>query len=941
MASRHTFRFAALSVAIAALLIWTPGAEAREAGVAAAVNTDALSRPPAQNERILVVGQNVVFEEVIKTGENGQAQLLMLDQSAVTVAPNSELTIDKFVYDPDKKTGEMALNLSRGLMRFVGGRLSKTGSVSVRTPVATIGIRGGVALINVISDTVVDVTLLYGEAIQGVTNTGQNFSVRRHGYFTRIEQDKGASAPQPATAATLGNSLAKLEGRASAAAGAPEKPTDTGAQEQLGSTPVGGSEAPPTNDGTNANNQNTQDDNETPNGETPVDETLVLEPEDDTEVEEPIIDLAQEFNITEIFTVSGALQGNLILGSTSGLLEVVPVVENNENIDEANIGAGGFGIGVAGSSVSNLELPGATPVGGGSQQLGDLNAADQEIGDRFIAIEGNEGLLISRFDGQPLSFSVGGAGDPDAVTNVFNSEDTRTYLSPETFNANRAEAVGGLRAAVIEAQNVSGDLFFNYDLSTEDFNGIDGSRITVFGGRGFLSLPTGQTHFALSGDSQTASVLPYSDIGLFQLPINGIDDANTRLFDDAAVNQTPLIVDWDKRKFMYAGGVFQNVNGEPGSDKAYGIQAVAGNVTGGGGESLVRFVGDNVGSSHIFLNDIETRRLHVGAATGNPLGDPNGEKAVTMDGFHATITPNETEAGQQPPVVSQNHQFGLEATTPFALNNPGAGTTIETLFGAIFIVNAEDELEALVTNPDAENGPGTLTIDRDDGEILAHFHLHDQEGIRVIIENVGSQSAFMDDKTFAIAKSALDSGFADGNDIAFIAVAADAVLNANDRPCVCEFMHWGFIAGGQANPGELSNSVSDIGVFFAGVPTPTIDMPVTGSATFTGGAFASVLQPGLDSPQFMRGDFSMNVQFQTGVSAGDMNLGANAFTVIGQHAVGNSALNVTYFQDAANVGSGAGAFFGAGAQNLGVTIDINNGAGLEAVGAAVAERAGG
>ena len=179
---------------MALLALTAAPAAAREAGVAAAVNADSLTKPPTEEQRTLVVGHNVVFDEKISTGPQGQAQLLMLDQSAVTVAPNSELVIDKFVYDPDKRTGEMAMTLSKGLMRFVGGRLSKSGGVQVNTPVATMGIRGGIALIHVVSPTVVDVTLLYGDAIEGVTDTGRNFRLRRTGFFTRIQQGKGASS---------------------------------------------------------------------------------------------------------------------------------------------------------------------------------------------------------------------------------------------------------------------------------------------------------------------------------------------------------------------------------------------------------------------------------------------------------------------------------------------------------------------------------------------------------------------------------------------------------------------------------------------------------------------------------------------------------------------------------------------------------------------------
>ncbi len=55
--------------------------------------------------------------------------------------------IDKFVYDPATGTGEMVTTLAKGALRFVGGQLSHQGAATVKTPVATIGIRGGTATI--------------------------------------------------------------------------------------------------------------------------------------------------------------------------------------------------------------------------------------------------------------------------------------------------------------------------------------------------------------------------------------------------------------------------------------------------------------------------------------------------------------------------------------------------------------------------------------------------------------------------------------------------------------------------------------------------------------------------------------------------------------------------------------------------------------------------
>ena len=79
----------------------------QQVGVSAAVNPDATGTPPGGSAKTLVLGQNVVFNERIQTAAQGQTQLLFVDQSAMTVGPNSDLTIDKFVYNPDSGTGNM------------------------------------------------------------------------------------------------------------------------------------------------------------------------------------------------------------------------------------------------------------------------------------------------------------------------------------------------------------------------------------------------------------------------------------------------------------------------------------------------------------------------------------------------------------------------------------------------------------------------------------------------------------------------------------------------------------------------------------------------------------------------------------------------------------------------------------------------------------------
>ena len=74
---------------------------------------------------MLRIGIDVQANELITTNANDRAHLVFLDGSSLTVGPNAQLTIDKFVFDPNTKTGELAINASKGVLRLVGGKISK------------------------------------------------------------------------------------------------------------------------------------------------------------------------------------------------------------------------------------------------------------------------------------------------------------------------------------------------------------------------------------------------------------------------------------------------------------------------------------------------------------------------------------------------------------------------------------------------------------------------------------------------------------------------------------------------------------------------------------------------------------------------------------------------------------------------------------------------
>ena len=145
------------AIALVSLLLGiglaSPSARAdQRVGIDSAVNPNAMGIPPGALPRRLVLGQDVVFNERITTETGGQTQILFVDESTLSVGPNANMVIDQFVYDPNTGTGKFAASLTRGVFRFVGGKLSKQdNAVTLRTPVATIGIRGAVALVLIIT----------------------------------------------------------------------------------------------------------------------------------------------------------------------------------------------------------------------------------------------------------------------------------------------------------------------------------------------------------------------------------------------------------------------------------------------------------------------------------------------------------------------------------------------------------------------------------------------------------------------------------------------------------------------------------------------------------------------------------------------------------------------------------------------------------------------
>src|SRR5260370_29046468 len=197
---------ASLVLFLLAIVAAAPGraAPADQAGVATAVNTTALALPPGGSESVLDVGAAVVQRERIATDTEGQAQLLMLDGSSFTIGPGASVVLDEFYFDPATGSGRAGLSLAKGILRFVGGKLSKSQAVTIETPNGTVGIRAGIPGIEVDDATTsTRATFLYGSEM---TVTGRKGGIARGtspGYAVRLQRNAAPSKPVRGTARQL------------------------------------------------------------------------------------------------------------------------------------------------------------------------------------------------------------------------------------------------------------------------------------------------------------------------------------------------------------------------------------------------------------------------------------------------------------------------------------------------------------------------------------------------------------------------------------------------------------------------------------------------------------------------------------------------------------------------------------------------------------------
>ena len=101
--------------------------------------------------------------ETVRTGPQGMTNLRFLDKTKLQVSNNSEVVLDRFIYDDDTDTGEMAMAFTKGAFRFITGRMENLDGFKLRTPTVAIGIRGTDFKVRIAADGTTTVSVLDGD----------------------------------------------------------------------------------------------------------------------------------------------------------------------------------------------------------------------------------------------------------------------------------------------------------------------------------------------------------------------------------------------------------------------------------------------------------------------------------------------------------------------------------------------------------------------------------------------------------------------------------------------------------------------------------------------------------------------------------------------------------------------------------------------------------
>jgi len=90
------------------------------------------------------VGTHLQATDTVVTGADGSAGIAFVDNSLLSVGPNSVLAIERYAFNSTTHEGAFESTLRRGTLSVVSGKIAKQSpdAMKVKTPSSILGVRG-------------------------------------------------------------------------------------------------------------------------------------------------------------------------------------------------------------------------------------------------------------------------------------------------------------------------------------------------------------------------------------------------------------------------------------------------------------------------------------------------------------------------------------------------------------------------------------------------------------------------------------------------------------------------------------------------------------------------------------------------------------------------------------------------------------------------------
>ena len=90
------------------------------------------------------IGLDLYQYDALRTGSDGSIGVIFIDDTLLSLGPESVLVIDEFVFAPREGKFSIAIRMLKGTVAYFSGLISKLApeSTHIETPTSSIGIRG-------------------------------------------------------------------------------------------------------------------------------------------------------------------------------------------------------------------------------------------------------------------------------------------------------------------------------------------------------------------------------------------------------------------------------------------------------------------------------------------------------------------------------------------------------------------------------------------------------------------------------------------------------------------------------------------------------------------------------------------------------------------------------------------------------------------------------